>query len=994
MKTKQNTHFPRTRTLPAPVRLLRVVVLLFLVALVGGSARAQMTTGSDMTDFAKTFGLSATDWSVQETGCSLGANALWPDEAATFTFFVRPGLPYKGPLKVEVIHYGTKGKPGDWWKPIVFKIADTSSSTLDVDLPTTGGMVVVKPKIGEVFGGYALVFDLGERGRAFAATCVRVPRPEPGRVWQPTYAMDLGWPQDMSPAVFNVFKRLGVKGARTEGGYGTIADAHVDWAMSNNITLMLTVGCGNTPREQQPLGRGRPWLKPDGEMIEGIKEDLAWLPSFDPEFKRYLKNVLEQYGWPKGPINAVELWNEPWEAVSISGWGADIPRYRELYTVMASAVLEARREAGVKVLMGGACSSSNTRDKLFCDGTDTFLPWLDFVSIHYQPLAADPVLEPKWMNRKSEYGRVKVWDTESWVANSDDRVAAVIASMRAMGQDRTAGIYAGNVFTSEKPRIAGRDYAVAQVWAPGAAVAASQHFIGQRAFNQILFTNGLPWVFVFDGLPMPAGSERSTPTDPDPDDGTVVIVGDLGSCYSKDLTLFRSVGVAPDARMELGNGRGQFILYDFYANPLPAKDGKITIPLNNLGYFLRTDGRRGSFAKLLQAIKSAKITGIEPVEIVARDLTAPISSKPKLRLKITNVLNRRVSGRLAVNIAGLTVKPPEQTVSLKPYETREIQVQVTGGDAVDNNSYPLLASFDAGNDGLRKHAELMHVNCIARRTIAMDGSLDDWRGVIPQTSAQRVEASQTEKAYLPFKDWDRQSGGGAVTAWLASDNQFFYFAAKVPQMDGLLRYETRDDDAFFYPEKVTSQGKELTWPADVRRFSYRKDFDIPSGNGKHNIQIAFNVIAPDKKDHLQYPPGTMPRFCAYFDTDYEFALNEVGEAYGGGTEIFCLQRPGMVRKHFFPRQPQAAIDGGPVKAGARLVVKDNVVECAIPWSVMPEVQARVAAGQTLKFSFRVNNGADSFELSAGRSVSKQNFLAFHNDWSTHWANELEFGVEP
>ena len=248
--------------------------------------------------------------------------------------------------------------------------------------------------------------------------------------------MDLGWPHELSPQVFNVFKRLGVKGARVEGGYNTIADAHVDWAMENDLTLMLTVGCGNTPPIQQPLGRGRPWLTPNNTCIEGIKEDLTWLPSFDPEFKRYLKEVVSQYGWPKGPINAVELWNEPWEGVSISGWGADIPRFRELYRTMAEAVLEARKEAGVKVLIGGACSSANTRDKLFCDGKDTFLPWLDFVSIHYQPLAADPVLEPKWMSRKGEYGRVQVWDTESWVANSDDRVAAVIASMRAMGQDR------------------------------------------------------------------------------------------------------------------------------------------------------------------------------------------------------------------------------------------------------------------------------------------------------------------------------------------------------------------------------------------------------------------------------------------------------------------------------------------------------------------------------------------------------------------------------
>ena len=108
----------------------RLLILPLLLAASAWPARAQMTTGSAMEDFARTFGISAKGWSVQQTGCSFGANALWPGEEATFTFFLKAGQPYKGPLNVDVIQYGTKGKPGDWWKPVVFKIADTSSSTV------------------------------------------------------------------------------------------------------------------------------------------------------------------------------------------------------------------------------------------------------------------------------------------------------------------------------------------------------------------------------------------------------------------------------------------------------------------------------------------------------------------------------------------------------------------------------------------------------------------------------------------------------------------------------------------------------------------------------------------------------------------------------------------------------------------------------------------------------------------------------------------------
>jgi hypothetical protein len=160
------------------------------------------------------------------------------------------------------------------------------------------------------------------------------------------------------------------------------------------------------------------------------------------------------------------------------------------------------------------------------------------------------------------------------------------------------------------------------------------------------------------------------------------------------------------------------------------------------------------------------------------------------------------------------------------------------------------------------------------------------------------------------------------------------------------------------------------------------------------VQIAFNVL--EQKPWLPNPPGTMPHFIDYWDTDYEYALNPVAAQFGGGTEIWRLMAPGVPRKTNFPREPVAPFDQGAV-TGGKLVIKHDgntrIVEAAIPWTEMPEVLKRIKAGQTVKFSCRVNdNGGAARELATRRSVSKDNGPAFHDSWQTHWANELEFSA--
>jgi hypothetical protein len=999
------------------MKIVRWLGVIAGICIAAGS-QAQMVTGAKMPGFAEAFGLTAKpDVEVRQlsvdTGSSTMVDILGDGEQAHLVFHLtnRSNEDIRGKATFRLVHYGTAVPEGDVWVPHVFKIGDIGSTPVELNMAKGASQdVSVTPEVPSEYGGYALVLDIPGRGSIFAATLARVIAPERGRVQFPTYALDTEWPNNMNEGVYTLMEKLGIKGVRVGTGFNLPSDPaykveqarlqqDMDWARKHDVTVMLTLGGGSAHSAIQPLGRSRPWLSPDGAMLK-TKEDYAWLPAYDNDFQAWTAKLAEDYGWPKGNLNAVELWNEPWEGISISGWGADIPRYRDIYTHMANGIVEAREKADVKVLIGGTCSSANARDKLFSDGTDKFLPIFDFVSVHYQALSADPTLEPKWMNRQSPYGPVRVWDTESWIANSEDRIAGVIASMRAQGQSRTAGVFRGNVYDSSNYKLNGKVYPVVQAYPAAAAIAATQKFIGQRPFREILFHNGLPWVFVFDGL------TDDTTGKIRPDDGTVVIVGNLAKIYPVNRTLFRSVKLSDKAAIAVPDLGGAVKMFDFYGNPLPSKNGTLIVPLNGLGYFLRSDGSAGSFAKLIEAVRKARIDGIEPVEITARDMTAPVNEGAKLRIQLTNVLNRSVRGDLRAQLAGLALSqaPP---IVLAPNETREIVLNVSGSPAA-SNTYPLSVRFDAGADGSAQHAEEMHANVIARRTIKVDGDLSDWKGVLPQIlPGSGISASLTEKAYLPFVAMGDSQGTGASTVWLAYDDKNFYFAAKITDAtpdEGMVRFENRDDDSYFYPDQVTApDGTKLSWPAGVRHFSYRQNFDDPAGTsrsvaGRHehdNVQIAFNVL--DKKPWLPYPPGTMPRFIDYWDTDYEYALNNVAAQYGGGVEIWRLLAPGVPVKSFFPREPHSAIDGGPVKTGQLISRREGnlrIVEAAIPWSEIPDVYKKIAAGGTVKFSCRVNdNAGESRELAEGRSVSKENGPAFHDSWQTHWANEVEFGVE-
>lgn len=1015
-----------------------------LLCVCSSVVEAQMQTGGAMKNYHKVLGLQRTDRQPDFRAVLLNANApgciFYPGTKPQLTFQIQniTDQPMHMQGHLDLIAYGTQSIPGDIWRPEVYLIEDLPDQSLTVQLPANGWKNFnVTVEMPERLGGYAIVLDLGTHGRALLATMVRAMKPDVPLVQLPSQTLEA-----IEPAVL---QQLGVRAVRfglsywssKANGYDQYlrdVDAKMRSFQKHGVTVMVEIGAGNY---EQPLGRPRPMLDEHGVMKSG-KMDHVWMPSEDDDYQAFVTMLTGKYGWPNGPMTGIMLWNEPWEGTSISGWQADMLRYRELYLRMGKAVHQANQQANVNVLVGGCDSSTNTWDKLFPDGSDTFLPYLDFCSIHYQGMTS-PALYRLWNQRKE--GRVKVWDTESWVANTDDRVGAVVATNRAAGYDRAMGIYVGNVVTfnnfgygpdAEVFQANGqkrRQPVFPQAWPPAAALCAVQAMIGERSFKEVLFQNGLPWVYVFDGM------------NGNPDDGTMVILLDLGSLFaSPDSVPFRTVRSLDElqnkaklqARLAGSSGSERnnllqqinepmqftgasmsidsdpdFALHDFFGNTLLPEHGKYVIPLDARGFFLRANpDKPGSFAKLLHAVQTGFIKGIEPLEIKMHDFTQALTSEMTLSLELTNVLNRPVQGMLQVTLANVSTQLP---MEMQAQQTRLIHVPIAKLQPADDNHYPLLVRFESQDAGVAEQRDTMRVNVIARKHITIDGKLDDWQGALPQMVQAQGTARQslTEAAWLPFKSFDAGDSGGLATGYLAYDDDYFYFAVKVADRSrdaGTLRFETRDDDMFFYPAVATTEfkegGKQLHWPQDVRRFSYRRDPILPAGCFPNfdNVQIAFNAIdAKDEADLMLNLPGRPEGFINVLDTDYEYALNTVSSEYGGGFEVWRLRVPGMPSKNFYPRQPKGPLDG-PVKSAKLLTTYQGnarVTELAMPWSEIPHVHQLMLAGKPVKFSFHVNNntGGPLLELGRDRSVTRKNNLSFHVDWQESWSNDIAFGWE-
>ncbi|MBN2450686.1 MAG: hypothetical protein JXR77_09870, partial [Lentisphaeria bacterium] len=417
----------RSRVPRTPVAVLTAVVAALQILSSRGADRLRIGWSVDRETLVRAWGVDPeqqhTDFSENETlrvkliETSIPANILWPGEEPALTFLFENltdgALTLEGVFDIDR-HGAFNTDESGLGKTGLKKLADVAEMPLRVDLPPGGHQrVTLTPRIPETFGGYLILVDVKGQGRFFGAGLARVRKVVLPRTLYRRYTMDAHCVDQMSRLAAYP-NREGINWKRLtdadfEEWYGT--DRHIlNLRAYHEAGMTVTVEFGTAHRgnELMPLGRPRPHLDANDVMMQ-TKEDYAWLPQYDDAFEAFVCRLCRDYGYPKGPINGVMLWNEPWEGLSISGWGADLPRYREIYAAMARGTERARRDAGVDVLIGGCDSSSNTLDKLFPVDAE-WLKWLDFMSIHYQSNSSNSTIKA-FLERTHVKGRVLIWDT-------------------------------------------------------------------------------------------------------------------------------------------------------------------------------------------------------------------------------------------------------------------------------------------------------------------------------------------------------------------------------------------------------------------------------------------------------------------------------------------------------------------------------------------------------------------------------------------------------
>jgi hypothetical protein len=646
--------------------------------------------------------------------------------------------------------------------------------------------------------------------------------------------------------------------------------------------LTLGVVNYNTPWNTAPDADGKPM-----QTHNNRPKDLAMQAEIEYRlFKGLRKDVTY---W--------EIWNEPW--VNGCTWRTGTAQdYRE----MSRLIWEKVKPDMPEIMLIGGGSTSYQRDILFAPG-NADIGYADGCSTHPynspdRTMPSSAAVEAVLLKRHSKSGGVAgIWATEvgTPLYNFEDHPEAErpFISARAV-----APLYMLN-------RIGAGDTPIRVFYY------ASHYGTGQDGFNLWTGVNPEPGAVAYSAMTHFLEDGR--------------LQGDL---FASSTAMWAPHLVKPDGSSVVAfwaedgfSGRmllpaGVFEAFDYLGAPTGKVVGnKLVLDFVRWGTIYLVSKRPAD--EVRAAVAGAGFEKFKSLRINPRSFTAPLETRPPLRVKVQNLLPRTVDAEVVLATpAEIELAEPKQAVTgLKSGEIRFLEFAVKSARPSAINRYRIDYTARVGGQ-TQTGSQVVQAAFATFGTPTVDGQLDDWKDLTPVTMLSRGGKDYTEAALDPSKAaailaQKQPTGTVAYRLWTRWDEANFYVAAEVPD------------------EKLALKPPFATKP---EAFAFLAD----------NLQMAFDCLEPNPDDFFVNHPGREKYLGS--EVDYEFSAAAAREAEGKPLipELHRLKAPGTNYQTRYETNVPTNPPLGPMGNVKVAIVHDagaNLLryELAIPWGDIKEL---------------------------------------------------------
>ncbi|MEO1235668.1 MAG: hypothetical protein AAFX76_02645, partial [Planctomycetota bacterium] len=166
-------------------------------------------------------------------------------------------------------------------------------------------------------------------------------------------------------------------------------------------------------------------------------------------------------------------------------------------------------------------------------------------------------------------------------------------------------------------------------------------------------------------------------------------------------------------------------------------DGSLAVPLGDDPVYVLTEAL--DVVAFRERVRAARAAGITPVDAYAVSLQRPADEAQPLRVRVQSQLNRGLTARVSADVAlpnGEKLGLSAEEVELVPGQLADVVLEWPGGVGSAEGVYAVTLRVESTDE--LGHAfeptvipQLLQSARFAKRTVEVDGRLDDWAGLTP-----------------------------------------------------------------------------------------------------------------------------------------------------------------------------------------------------------------------------------------------------------------------